>query len=78
MKPGEIFASEGGYRLCTAIWGDDPIIDQSPWYPTLEKAEAAQARCNKKYAQTDEEYRARILEETGYAPEELEGLQYSK
>ena len=41
MRPGDIFESEGGFRLCTSIWGDGPIINNCPWYPTFKDAEEA-------------------------------------
>ena len=39
MKVGEIFESEGGYRVCGGIWMDSWIISQSPWFKTKEEAE---------------------------------------
>lgn len=39
MKMYDIFASEGGYRVCGGLWGDDPIINQCPWFTTREEAE---------------------------------------
>ena len=41
MNRLDIFKSEGGYRLALGIWGDGPIISQSPWYKTKAAAEAA-------------------------------------
>ena len=42
MKIFDIFKSEGGYRVCGAIWNSNPVIDRSPWYETLAEAESAQ------------------------------------
>ena len=41
MKQGDIYKSEGGYRVAWAMWGDSPVITNSPWYATHEEAEQA-------------------------------------
>ena len=41
MKQGDIYKSEGGYRVAWAMWGDGPVITNSPWYATYEEAEQA-------------------------------------
>ena len=41
MKQGDIYKSEGGYRVAWAMWGDGPVITNSPWYATHEEAEQA-------------------------------------
>ena len=38
MNIYDIFRSEGGYRVCKATWGDDPIISSCPWFETEEEA----------------------------------------
>ena len=38
MEKYDIFKSEGGYRVCLATYGDDPIIDRCPWCKTLADA----------------------------------------
>lgn len=43
MELYDIFKSEGGFRVCCGLWGDDPIIASSPWYSSLEKAKKGQA-----------------------------------
>lgn len=40
MKKYDIFKSEGGYRVCLALWGDDPVISRCPWCKTLAGAKA--------------------------------------
>lgn len=40
MEKYDIFKSEGGYRVCLATYGDDPIIDRCPWCKTLADAKA--------------------------------------
>lgn len=57
MNRLNIFSSEGGYRLCLATWGNNPIIKESPWYPTKAAAEAA-----KKQVIAQEARQARIEE----------------
>lgn len=39
MKVYDVFASEGGYRVCGAVWAGCPVIDSSPWFATREEAE---------------------------------------
>jgi hypothetical protein len=39
-----IFKSEGGYRVAAAMWGDDPIVRQCPWFATRDEAEAARQK----------------------------------
>lgn len=41
MKKYDIFKSEGGYRVCGAVYLDEPILDLSPWFETTEEAEEA-------------------------------------
>lgn len=42
MKLYEVFKSEGGYRVCRSLWGDDcPVIDRCPWCKTEAQATAA-------------------------------------
>nr|DAT51552.1 MAG TPA: hypothetical protein [Caudoviricetes sp.] len=42
MKMYEVFKSEGGYRVCCAMWaGDSPVIERCPWYETEAQAIAA-------------------------------------
>lgn len=41
MKKYDIFASEGGYRLCLGVWNDGPILDSSPWFEEKDEAEKA-------------------------------------
>ncbi len=48
------------------------MIDKSPWFKTEAAAKAFVTKCSKKNEQTEEEYRARMLEETGCTLEELE------
>ncbi len=38
MNIYDIFRSEGGYRVCKATWGNDPIISSCPWFETEEEA----------------------------------------
>lgn len=38
MKVYDVFASEGGYRFAGSIWADGPVMDQSPWFETMEAA----------------------------------------
>ena len=40
MEKYDVFKSEGGYRVCLATYGDDPIIDKCPWCKTLAGAKA--------------------------------------
>lgn len=40
MEIYDIFKSEGGYRVCGAVWGDGPIMKYSPWFETMEEAQA--------------------------------------
>lgn len=40
MEIYDIFKSEGGYRVCGATWAGGPVIDSSPWFATMEEAEA--------------------------------------
>ena len=57
MNRLDIFKSEGGYRLALGIWGDGPIISQSPWYKTKAAAEAAKKQIiaqEARQAQVDE------------------------
>jgi len=39
MEKYDIFKSEGGFRVCGSAWNGEPVIDASPWFPTLEQAE---------------------------------------
>lgn len=39
MNQYDIFASEGGFRVCGGTYLGDPVIDASPWYPSIEEAE---------------------------------------
>ena len=32
MKKYDIFKSEGGYRVCLGLWGDNPVIKVCPWF----------------------------------------------
>jgi uncharacterized protein YegP (UPF0339 family) len=41
MKQGDIYKSEGGYRVAWSMWGDGPIITNSPWYATEQEAKSA-------------------------------------
>lgn len=69
MKKYDIFKSEGGFRVCGSVWNGEPVIDVSPWFPTIEQAEE-RARKMK-----DEDIVAAALEiVSGMAPAEL----YSK
>ncbi|HBS60896.1 MAG TPA: hypothetical protein DEA44_16740 [Firmicutes bacterium] len=46
MKQGDIYKSEGGYRIAWVIWAGGPVISSSPWYSTFEEAQAAvERRC---------------------------------
>ena len=56
MKRYEIFASEGGYRIARALWGDSPIIRQCPWYATKAEAEKELEKIRK-----EDERRAKAL-----------------
>lgn len=38
MRYGQIFRSEGGYCICEAIWGGNPVIDHSRVYTSLKQA----------------------------------------
>jgi hypothetical protein len=44
MKQGDIYKSEGGYRIAWCMWGDGPVIDGSPWYATYDEAEQAKKK----------------------------------
>lgn len=41
MEKYEVFKSEGGYRVCGAVWNNSPVMDKSPWYETKDGAESA-------------------------------------
>lgn len=66
MKVYDVFRSEGGYRVCGAIWAGGPVIDSSPWFPTREEAEEGV----QKMKQEDLERDAVLLLSSG-APENL-------
>lgn len=34
MELYDVFKSEGGYRVCLGLWGNNPIIAKCPWYGT--------------------------------------------
>lgn len=39
MNQYDIFASEGGFRVCGGTYLGSPVIDASPWFPSIEAAE---------------------------------------
>ena len=48
MKVYDIFASEGGFRVCGAVWAGGPVISASPWFKTREEAEVGVRKMKQK------------------------------
>lgn len=38
MKKLDVFKSEGGFRVCEGLWGENPIMDQCPWFASEDEA----------------------------------------
>lgn len=51
MQLFDVFKSEGGFRVCGALWAGGPVISSSPWFATREQAEASAQKMNQDYSE---------------------------
>jgi len=52
MERFDVFRSEGGWRVALSVVGENPVMDNSPWFETERAAKAFSA---KKYRESDAE-----------------------